>query len=153
MFRGFWLTIFYNPSYNTQSPVISTEGPLLCLSSKKPAQTSVRFAITKLLLDWKDKGALYTSRDPSIQTLWPREVPRTDKAHTLQCPQSRAEMFTHCQEAGETRGAREVGPDMGGAQTKCTKASVETAWILESDCPTLKSRLCPYSLCDCGQGC
>ena len=39
-------TFFYNPSYNTHSPVISTEVPLLCLSSKKPSQTSVRFAFT-----------------------------------------------------------------------------------------------------------
>ena len=37
---------FYNPSYNTHSPVISAEGPLLCLSIKKPSQTSDRCAFT-----------------------------------------------------------------------------------------------------------
>ena len=39
-------TFFYGPSYDTHSPVISTEGPLLCLSSKKPSQNSVRCAFT-----------------------------------------------------------------------------------------------------------
>ena len=63
MFGGFWPTLFYNPSCNTHSPVISTEDPLLCLNSKKPSQTSVRFAIAKPVLDCEEKGASL-SRDP-----------------------------------------------------------------------------------------